>query len=67
MNAPSQPSTQKVESDLVELSADGFVRVYGSKLVNVLIINRPRAGSSKIDQMIEKLIEGALPFAFKPI
>lgn len=67
MNSPRQTSTQTVEPVLVELCADGFVRVYGSKSVNVIIINRPRAGTSATEQTVEELIDGAIPFAFKKI
>ncbi|MEQ1905756.1 MAG: hypothetical protein ABL888_16330 [Pirellulaceae bacterium] len=56
-----------MEPVLGEFCDDGFFRIYGSKNVNALTFNRPRAGTVDNEKKIEELIYGALPFAFKKI
>ncbi len=67
MNAPRQTSIKTVETVLVELYSDGFVRSYASKNVNIIIINRPHAATLEGGMLAEQLIDDILPFNFKAV
>ncbi len=67
MNAPRQTAIKTVEPVLVELYSDGFIRVYASKIVNVVIINRPHAATLEGGRLAEQLIDDILPINFKAV
>ena len=52
---------------LVELHADGLVRVFGDESIQVKIVNRPVASTNKNDIRVEELIDSVLPQRYREV
>lgn len=63
-----QPPTQPTRATiLVEVAADGFIKVYGHKHIQAKIINRPSVATSELGCQVDELIDNALPVRYREI
>ena len=52
---------------VVELWADGMVKVFGPKHLRVKIVNRPHADSGRAEALVDTLVEESLPHSYRQV